>query len=315
MRNRANDEQPTTPLPEEDETTLFPSAPSEPRLKPKDTSTWLVVLAGRSVGRMFRLEAGEVTLGRSSTCDVVLDDEGVSREHARFRIAAKGPHELLDLDSRNGTFVEDVRLSGSVVVRDGDRIRLGPGTILKLGLADELEQQVLVQLYNAATRDGLTGLFNKRYLLEQIEQETAWHRRHEEPMSLILLDLDAFKRVNTTCGHLVGDEVLQELARRLTRGSRTEDTAARFGGEEFAIILRNTPAAPAAALAERLRVAVASTPFEVTGRSLTVTASFGVATLSGAGLRGAELLTLADQRLREAKARGRNRVVAEPGTR
>src|SRR5690606_5981797 len=104
------------------------------------------------------------------------------------------------------------------------------------------EQQFLAELYRSATRDGLTGVHNKRWFLDQLEQEVAWHRRHGEPLTLIMLDVDHFKRINDTYGHAAGDAVLVELAQLVGGAMRQEDTLARYGGEEFAVILRRTPA-------------------------------------------------------------------------
>lgn len=292
---------------EDEETTTFTLG--DLKGATQDDAVWLIVLSGRSVGKMFRLQPGEFVIGRSPGCQVVIDDEGVSREHAKLFVSADGPHRVADLESRNGTWVEDQRVGpGSTPIRDGERIRIGPGTIFKIGMADELEQQVLVQLYHAATRDGLTGLYNKRFFLEQLEQEVAFHRRHDAPLSLIMLDLDNFKKVNTDYGHIVGDAVLVEFARRLLRACRSEDMVARFGGEEFTVILRQTPGEPAAALAERLRASIARTVFPIGGQGLPITISVGVVTRAGATLKAAELLEKADACMRAAKAGGRNRV-------
>ena len=298
------------PVDDDDETTMVCNAIPE---APADEGVWLIVLAGRAVGRMFSLSPGEVVIGRSPANTVVLDDEGVSREHARIKVGEDGTYRIVDMDSRNGTFVEDVRVGSTPVqVREGDRIRFGPATIVKLGMANELESNVMVQLYNAATRDGLTGLFNKRFFFDQLEQEVAWHRRHGNPMSLIVLDVDFFKSVNTNFGHPGGDVVLAELSRRLVRTCRTEDILVRYGGEEFAVILRHTDPVQAMYLCERLRAAVGGRPFALPNTQLTVTISLGVATRSGDQLRGVELLDAADQALLRAKAAGRDRVIAAP---
>lgn len=294
---------------DDDDTGVF--SLDELRGPARDDAVWLILLSGRSVGKMFRLQPGEFTIGRSPGCQVVVDDEGVSREHAKLFVTVGGPHRVADLDSRNGTWVEDQRVgSASTAVRGGDRVRIGPGTIFKIGMADELEQQVLVQLYHAATRDGLTGLLNRRFFLDQLSQEVAFHRRHETPLSLIMLDLDNFKLVNTQHGHIVGDAVLVEFARRLLRACRGEDLVARFGGEEFTVILRQTPAEPAAALAERLRASIARTPFPVGPGTdgLAVTISVGVVTRAGPALTAEDLLEKVDACMRAAKGAGRNQV-------
>jgi diguanylate cyclase (GGDEF)-like protein len=275
-----------------------------------DAAPWLIVMSGRSMGRMSRLELGEFTLGRSAGCTVALDDEGVSRRHARLSLSDLGA-TIVDLGSRNGTFVDDERIGDRpVAVAPGTRIRLGAATILKLGGAEEIEQQALLRLYRSATRDSVTNLFNRRFFGESLEHEVAWHRRHGEPLSLILLDVDLFKQVNTDYGHPVGDQVLKGIAGRLEQGVRTEDLVARYGGEEFAVILRHTDLEIGLLLAERLRRRIAAAPFPVGPHRIAVTASLGVATASGADLRVDRLLTAADLHLRDAKAAGRDRVSA-----
>lgn len=276
-----------------------------------DDATYIVVQSGRSVGRMFRVASDRVMLiGRSPDAEILLDDEGVSRRHAQIEFRGGAPY-LVDLDSTNGTWVESDRVgSEGHKLRDGDRIRVGPATILKYGYQDTVEQQFLAQLYRSATRDGLTGVHNKRWFIDQLDQEFAWHRRHNEPLTLILLDVDHFKRVNDTFGHTTGDLVLRELASLLTRTLRQEDTLARYGGEEFAVILRRTPLREGARLAERLRRRIEDHAFRHGQQRLPVTISLGVATGPASGLSTPEaLVEAADQQLYRAKRAGRNRVM------
>ena len=129
---------------------------------------YIVVLSGRSVGRMYRVKPGTMTVGRDPLCDIHVDDEGVSRRHAAIE-TKDDSSSVRDLASTNGTWVEGDRIREKpFVLHDGTRLRVGPVTILKYGVQDSVEQNFLSQLYQSATRDGLTGVYNKRFFLDQL---------------------------------------------------------------------------------------------------------------------------------------------------
>ena len=174
-----------------------------------------------------------------------------------------------------------------------------------------LYRQVKIQ----ADRDGLTKIGNRRSFEERLSSEVARHGRYDQPLSLILVDLDHFKTVNDTYGHPVGDEVLRDMALLLGEGLRSSDYPARYGGEEFVVILPHTSSEQAALLAERLRQRVAERVFRTEGKvGLSITVSAGVASLAPGG-SPQDLVYLADKALYEAKKGGRNLVVlaAEKG--
>jgi diguanylate cyclase (GGDEF)-like protein len=158
-------------------------------------------------------------------------------------------------------------------------------------------------LTTLASVDGLTGLLNQRSFKERLGVEVQAARRHGRPLSLALLDVDHFKRVNDVYGHAVGDQVLAEVARRLTAAARAGETIARVGGEEFAWVLPATEGVNAHAAAERARRAVSARPFPVVGR---LTLSAGVAELGAPAGDAEELFRLADVALYWAKGRGRD---------
>ncbi len=161
-----------------------------------------------------------------------------------------------------------------------------------------------------ATHDGLTGVWNRRAILEHLERESQRARREDRPLSVILGDLDHFKHVNDTFGHQAGDLVLQEAARRLSGGMRPYDLIGRYGGEEFVILLPGAGAGDAAHCAERLRERMAAEPVVHEGQRIGVTISLGVAHSAEVEPPGvAELLQAADLALYQAKGRGRNCVV------
>ncbi len=286
----------------EEETVIRPPVPPSAA---GDRNAFLIVLSGRSVGKMFKLPQGEVTLGRSLDCDVRLDDEGVSRSHLKLTRDNDG-FVLVDLDSTNGTYVNGSKIHRERLV-DGDRVQVGSVTILKFSYQDSLEEQFQQQLYESATRDPLTQAYNKRFFDEQLAKDFSHAHRHVLELSLIIVDVDHFKNVNDEHGHPAGDHVLQRLAACIMGSLRVEDAFCRIGGEEFAVIARDSPLADAIQLAERIRRLVADTKFVYDGVNLPVTVSIGVASYAPHAHENAgALLEEADRNLYAAKHAGRN---------
>ncbi|MBL0212663.1 MAG: diguanylate cyclase [Myxococcales bacterium] len=268
----------------------------------------LTVLTGTATGSMFKLPRGEHGIGRAQDALVRLIDDGVSRQHARVRLDTDQLW-VEDLGSRNGTFVNGVRITDRTPLRDGDKIQVGRTTVLRFAYHDEIDESFHENLMSSALRDPLTRLFNKRYFLDRLDSELKFARRHEASVSLLMLDLDHFKKVNDTHGHLAGDAVLINLAGILTKAVRNEDVVARFGGEEVAIILRAIPLDPAIQLADRLRKLVEQTVTPFGGLELRATVSVGAAGYPTTNAETIEeLITSADRALYRAKDAGRNRV-------
>ena len=158
-----------------------------------------------------------------------------------------------------------------------------------------------------ATRDSLTGLLNRRAVMEKLSHELERATRDEKPLSLMLLDLDHFKSVNDSCGHAAGDEVLREAARRMQKAMRSYDAVGRYGGEEFLLIAPGCSEQHSLTLAERVRAAIANCAIQTSHSSLQITCSMGVVVSEGKEEESAEsLIHRADQALYRAKARGRN---------
>ncbi len=175
-----------------------------------------------------------------------------------------------------------------------------------------LQQQLLDaqrQLQVQATRDALTGLWNRAAILEILGRELLRAEREGRAMGVILADLDNFKRINDVHGHLAGDDALQEIARRMTTVLRAYDTLGRYGGEEFLIVLPGCDAQASLRLAERVREYVAVNPVELTDARVDMTMSLGVAACEGAAGEPSALLRAADIALYGAKAAGRNRIM------
>jgi diguanylate cyclase (GGDEF)-like protein len=232
----------------------------------------------------------------------------VSRRHARI-VQRDRDLWIEDLDSANGTLLNDQRIR-SAVLHDGDKIQMGSTTVLKFTYADELEENFQQSMHRAALYDGLTKAYNKRHFLHRLQTEVAYALRHQALLSLLMFDVDHFKRVNDDHGHPMGDDVLATLA-HIVRGTlRAEDLFARYGGEEFVILCRGATLDNALALAERLRAKVESFVFESHGECVAVTISVGVASWFEQRGSTTRLVADADAALYEAKAGGRNRVVA-----
>jgi diguanylate cyclase (GGDEF)-like protein len=177
---------------------------------------------------------------------------------------------------------------------------------------DEI-QLLQAKLAEQAIHDSLTGLYNRRYLDETLERELARARREGYPLSLVMIDLDLFKRINDDHGHKAGDEVLRALARLLREDVRAEDVPCRYGGEEFLVLLPKMPPATAVQRAEGWRRAIEGMTVPFGGEVLRITASFGVAAYPEHGVTPDDLTQRADEALYQAKAAGRNRVIALGG--
>jgi diguanylate cyclase (GGDEF)-like protein len=263
---------------------------------------------GPSMGRRYPLAQKPLVIGRGIDCDIHIDDHAVSRRHARIQ-PADGGYQAADLGSTNGTLVNDVAVAVRTL-EDGDYLRVG-NCIYRFLAGGNVEAEYHEEIYRLTIIDALTGVANKRCLLEFLGHELARAARYRRPLALVLLDIDRFKAVNDEHGHLCGDYVLRELAACLKPVIRADELFARYGGEEFAVVLPECPREPAAAVGERLRALVETHPFRYDGRPLRVTISVGVAATTGHdGLSSDDLIGQADDKLYEAKRAGRNRVLA-----
>jgi diguanylate cyclase (GGDEF)-like protein len=269
----------------------------------------LVRMDSSNVGQVFSLDADEWTLGRHTQSTVVLTDDGVSRKHAR--ILREGDRFVLeDLGSANGTFVRGEKVARHRL-NDGDVFQLGPTVMFRYTYTDASQERMLNKLYEASVRDALTGTYNREHFEERLKVEVAYARRHNTVVSLVMFDLDHFKKINDTHGHPAGDAVLIYVAQMVTKGLRTEDVFARYGGEEFSVILRGIDLEGAARVGERLRSTVAARPVDHEAKQIPVTMSVGCAELADCPEPSTTaLVAIADRRLYAAKHGGRNRVVA-----
>ncbi len=272
-----------------------------------------IILGGLDVGGLVFIPKDGMTIGRDPGCDLVVKDDGISRVHARVRVIDPERIAIEDQKSTNGTFVAGERVE-KAVLEEGGKVLLGRRTILKFVLQDELESSYQQKLFESMTRDGLTGVFNRKHFDQKLSGDLSFAVRHQLPLTLLMLDVDFFKSINDTHGHRTGDRVLVTLCRAIQETIRNEDQLARYGGEEFAVIAQATPMTGGTALAERIRSRIAREPLAALDEVQTpfnVTVSIGVATLP-AGVSGTPeaLVSAADKNLYTAKETGRNRVVS-----
>jgi two-component system, cell cycle response regulator len=275
---------------------------------PRDACVIHIYPTGPGMGTRYPLADEAIVLGRGNDCDIRINDHSVSRRHARIQ-ATGDEFYAVDLQSTNGTFVNDSPVSISKL-KDGDYLRVG-NCIYRFLTGGNVEAEYHEEIYRLTIVDGLTEIHNKRYLLEFLDRELARSRRHRRPLALILFDLDHFKRVNDELGHLAGDQTLRELAAAVKASVRREELFARFGGEEFAIVLPETTREGACIVAERIRCLVEKMAFEYEGKAFTITISLGIGmTMGEDSIAPEDLIRLADDKLYEAKDNGRNRVVS-----
>lgn len=283
--------------------------PGEEHVPDKDRSgkCYLVkIYPPTHAGGLVELGDQRFLIGRGSECQLEINDSAVSRQHAYIELRA-GNYMLVDMGSTNGTFVNDERVEKHWLSA-GDFVRIG-SNIIKFLSSDHVEAQYHETIYSMMITDGLTGVHNRRYFVTTLERELARSFRHHRPLSLVMFDIDHFKKVNDTHGHLAGDAVLREISGRVQSTVRKDEVFARYGGEEFAVILPECSRDKAVGFANRLRALVYDTPVVLNDISIRVSISLGVAQTSGEReMTALELIEEADKNLLSAKHNGRNRV-------
>jgi diguanylate cyclase (GGDEF)-like protein len=257
---------------------------------------------------MIRLGFGNTLIGRDSSSEVVLDDNAVSRHHAVIESHQDG-YSLRDLDSTNGTFIDDTPVTEVRPLEGGELIRVG-GTILKFMSSIDEEVQYHAVVRELMTRDALTSAYNRSYLIPMLRKSIERSAHSGEPVALIMMDIDHFKSINDRHGHVVGDEVLRVFSERIRGGLLRDEILARLGGEEFLIVAENTGVERASAIAETLRMELDSNLFQTQAGEIKVTCSFGVASTEAVHPETIDqFLSAVDTALYSAKNQGRNRVV------
>ncbi|MBP7843274.1 MAG: GGDEF domain-containing protein [Proteobacteria bacterium] len=272
----------------------------------------LQINSGPDQGKILSLgNKTEIFVGRANTCEISVQDPSCSRRHARIFIAPDGRVFVEDLNSTNGSKINGKRVEGQYLLQDGDNLQFGDNTRVKFALSLEQDAQVQMDVYHRATRDMLTNAYNRRRFEETLEREMAFLKRGQATgLGLIMFDVDFFKKVNDTHGHLAGDALLKEIGLRIPELIRKEDIFARYGGEEFAILTRNETLDGLKILAERIRHDFESRNLVYEDKTIAFTVSIGVTYITKEQDCPEKdvFIKAADDALYEAKHNGRNQV-------
>jgi two-component system cell cycle response regulator len=276
-------------------------------LAPVESECCIVQIHGPELGKKYTLQEHEFTIGREEGNHIVVDLDNVSRRHATI-IRRQGRMFVKDLGSTNGTYLNDAEVTQETPLRSGDLIKVG-GSIFKFLTGDNVELQYHETIYTLTIVDGLTGVNNKRYFLEYLEREMGRCHRYGRPLTLMMFDIDFFKKINDVHGHLAGDYVLRELAQTVKRMVRKEQCFARYGGEEFALVVPEDGLEKARIFAEKIRRTIEEKQFSFENQDIPVTLSIGVADMTPDMVDPLQFIKVADANLYKAKKAGRNRVV------
>jgi diguanylate cyclase (GGDEF)-like protein len=265
----------------------------------------LIMLEGDLPGQVFRLRSGRQIIGRRPECDIRVRERAVSGIHAEV-IRVRDTVTINDLASTNGTLVNGMRIRTPVALNQGSLLKLG-NCVFKF-VDSLLDVEFTESLHQRGITDQLTGAFNKSYLIARLgfAIDTASESR---PVSVIAFDYDNFKQINDQHGHAAGDHTLRATAELIAQQFvRPADLFARMGGEEFVIVLPETPLETAVKIAEQIRATLESTNFGPDRLTIHLTSSFGVCCATSAVEQPEIVLARADELLYRSKRDGRNRV-------
>jgi diguanylate cyclase (GGDEF)-like protein len=288
--------------------------------RPGERRPALVFLRGELLAVPIPLDRAEVTLGRALDADIRINDSRASRLHARVitevdTATSTTRYRLKDLDSTNGTILNGKAID-QALLQDGDKFEVGE-QLIRFEMLDEIDREFQQQIHRLLVHDELTGLLTSKSFFSELRREAARAAAESMPFCVLMMDLDFFKEVNDTYGHLVGSETLEAVGAVIKRTLRAGDVGARFGGEEFAAFLLDADYAQGMVAAERVRSAIEKHEFAAVRRGSTepprahkITISVGVASFPEDGQDPIQLVELADSALYRAKRSGRNRVCA-----
>jgi two-component system, cell cycle response regulator len=302
-----NDEE--TPF---DKTSVVQSDTFKVRLAQADQAPpCLVLLVGpaNQVGRQWPIESTDFIIGRGTNAHVQVDDRSVSKAHAKLVLNA-GEVSLIDLESTNKTIINNqvVTPLNPIRLSNNDQIKIG-NIIFKFLERGNIETVSVAQTFDRGQTDSLTGIFNRGALNSQAVEYFNKSRVLGVPLSIMVFDIDFFKKTNDTYGHPAGDYVLKELC-RLIRDTmiRGGDFFARYGGEEFCILFLGSDVGKVREIADRIRKTVEDHKFVYEDKTIPVTISAGVATVHPNDSGWNTIFSRADQALYQSKHDGRNRV-------
>ncbi|MCM3873515.1 MAG: GGDEF domain-containing protein, partial [Pyrinomonadaceae bacterium] len=279
----------------------------------------LVSLRGELLAVSIPLERDEVTLGRALEADVRVNDSRASRLHARIKTERDSLNgelrfKITDLGSTNGTLVNGQLLT-ETLLNEGDKIAIGDH-LFRFDMLDDIDREFQQQIHRLLAHDELTGLLTSKSFFSELRREAGRAEAESLPFCVLMMDLDHFKTVNDTYGHLVGSQTLEATGAVIKTALRAGDVAARFGGEEFAAFLLDADYAQGLVAAERVRSAVQDYHFPAVrqespeNQTHRITISIGIAAYPDDARDPIHLVELADAALYRAKRSGRNRICA-----
>jgi diguanylate cyclase (GGDEF)-like protein len=282
----------------------------EAAIKTNSRDPYLVIFIGKDSGKRHKLKPGTMTVGRCSQADIILDDKRVSRIHCEIKWS-DNIVAIEDKNSRNGTYVDSQKVNHATLT-PGVTLQLGH-SVMKIEYKNEAEIQYEQSLMYKASVDALTGIFNREHFTSLVLKEIAYASRHRLPASIIMIDIDDFKRVNDTHGHGVGDFVLAKVADVIKGEKRAEDLFCRYGGEEFLIFPRGEIETESVfSLCERIRRAVEKFEFHHSDAyvRLTISIGFHLGMPNNGDAKSFlnALIDESDKALYIAKKKGKNRV-------
>ena len=288
--------------------------------RPSERRPALVFLRGELLAVQIPLDRAEVTMGRALDADIRINDSRASRLHARI-ITEPDPetggtrYRLKDLDSTNGTILNGKAID-QALLQDGDKFEVGD-QLIRFEMLDEIDREFQQHIHRLLVHDELTGLLTSKSFFSELRREAARAEAESMPFCVLMMDIDYFKEVNDTYGHLVGSETLEQVGAVIRQTLRAGDVGPRVGGEEFAAFLLDADYAQGMVAAERVRSAIEKHDFPAVRRGSTeppgthkITISLGVASFPEDGRDPIQLVELADSALYRAKRSGRNRVCA-----
>lgn len=278
----------------------------------------LTIIDGSEIdfGKHFLLEKAKTSIGREPKNEIALSDEKISKVHCEISVSKNDQGNeiffIRDLDSTNGTYVNG-EWAAQASLNAGDKIQIGD-TVLRLSYNDEVEKEYHSKIFNFAVRDMATGLYNKRYIINELENYMRIARRSGRAFSIILIDIDDFKHINDRYGHLSGDKYLIQMANLVMNSLREQDIAGRIGGEEFLAILPETDGNGAFQLAVRIKNVVENFTLSHLQFKIRTTISAGVCQYENCVHDVKDLIDMADRALYAAKKSGKNNVLQAPAT-